>query len=157
MPQNDRHTLLPQHDQTHVDFYSVSDHFGTLCIKRSTVLHLSMQRFLILTSSKMLKIIFLFQFFNEVYSAICFFLYQQYCVKSVRIRSYSGPSSVRMRQNTDQNNSEYEHFLFYISSISYALRELKDPKDDLYCLVRQFLGSSKISPRYDGCSEFTCC
>ena len=33
------------------------------------------------------------------------------CVKSVRIRSYSGPYSVRMRKNTDQNNSEYGHFL----------------------------------------------
>ena len=33
------------------------------------------------------------------------------CVKSVRIRSYSGPYSVRMLENTDQNNSEYEHFL----------------------------------------------
>ena len=43
------------------------------------------------------------------------------CVKSVRIRDYSGPHfptfglnterySVRMRENTDQNNSEYEHF-----------------------------------------------
>ena len=49
------------------------------------------------------------------------------CVKSVRIRSYSGPYfphsdwiqrvrsvypySVRMRKNADQNNSEYGHFL----------------------------------------------
>ena len=33
-----------------------------------------------------------------------------HCVKSVRIRSYSGPYSVRMRENTDQNNSEYGHF-----------------------------------------------
>ena len=43
-------------------------------------------------------------------------------VKSVRIRSYSGPYFpafgrnteryfVRMRENTDQNNSEYGHFL----------------------------------------------
>ena len=30
-----------------------------------------------------------------------------HCVKSVRIWSYSGPYSVRMRENTDQNNSEY--------------------------------------------------
>ena len=29
-----------------------------------------------------------------------------HCVKSVVIRSYSGPYSVRMRENTDQNNSE---------------------------------------------------
>ena len=50
-----------------------------------------------------------------------------HCVKSVRIRSYSGPYfpafelntniqskyeySVRMWENTDQNNSEYGHFL----------------------------------------------
>ena len=33
------------------------------------------------------------------------------CEKSVRIRSYFGPYSVRMRENTDQNNSEYGHFL----------------------------------------------
>ena len=33
-----------------------------------------------------------------------------HCVKSVRIRSYSGPYSVRMLENTDQSNSEYEHF-----------------------------------------------
>ena len=32
------------------------------------------------------------------------------CVKSVRIRSYSGPYSVKMRENTDQNNSKYGHF-----------------------------------------------
>ena len=53
-----------------------------------------------------------------------------HCVKSVRIRSYSGPYfpavelikihcispySVRMRENTDKNNSEYGHF-----SRSYA-------------------------------------
>ena len=31
-------------------------------------------------------------------------------VKSVRIRGYSGPYSVQMRKNTDQNNSEYGHF-----------------------------------------------
>ena len=51
----------------------------------------------------------------------------KYCVKSVRVWSYSGPYfpafglnterygvspySVRMRENTDQNNSEYGHFL----------------------------------------------
>ena len=34
-----------------------------------------------------------------------------YGVESVRIRNYSGPYSVRMRKNTDQNNSEYGHFL----------------------------------------------
>ena len=31
-------------------------------------------------------------------------------VKSVRIRNYSGPYSVRMQENTDQNNTDYGHF-----------------------------------------------
>ena len=31
-------------------------------------------------------------------------------VKSVRIRSYSGPYSIRMPTNTDQKDSEYGHF-----------------------------------------------
>ena len=35
----------------------------------------------------------------------------KHCAKSVRIRSYFGSYSVRMRGNTDQNNSEYGHFL----------------------------------------------
>ena len=34
-----------------------------------------------------------------------------HCAKSAFIRSYSGPYSVRMRENADQNNSEYVHFL----------------------------------------------
>ena len=33
-----------------------------------------------------------------------------HCVKSVRIQSFSGPYSVRMRENTDQKISEYGHF-----------------------------------------------
>ena len=33
-----------------------------------------------------------------------------HCIKTVSIRSYSGPYSVRMRENTDQNDSEYGHF-----------------------------------------------
>ena len=41
---------------------------------------------------------------------------QNYCAKSVRILSYSGPHfpvfySNRIRENADQNNSEYEHVL----------------------------------------------
>ena len=33
-----------------------------------------------------------------------------HCVKSVRIRSFSGPYSDRMRENANQKNSEYGHF-----------------------------------------------
>ena len=51
----------------------------------------------------------------------CGFIEQGHCVQSVRIRSYSGLHfrafrlkislySVRMRENADQNNSEYGHF-----------------------------------------------
>ena len=32
-------------------------------------------------------------------------------VKSVDIRSYAGPHSDRMRENVDQNNYKYGHFL----------------------------------------------
>ena len=47
-----------------------------------------------------------------------FFCFNINCVKSARIRSYSGPYfpafglmySVRIRENADQNNSEYGHF-----------------------------------------------
>ena len=34
----------------------------------------------------------------------------QHCAKSVRVRSFSGSYSVRMRENTDQKYSEYRHF-----------------------------------------------
>ena len=54
-----------------------------------------------------------------------------HCVKSVRIRSYSGPHfpafglntqySVRMRENADQNNSEYRHCLRSVY-ITFKLR-----------------------------------
>ena len=45
-----------------------------------------------------------------------------HCVKSVRTRSCSGPYSVRMRENKDQNNSEYGHFS---RSGSYKFLQLK--------------------------------
>ena len=34
-----------------------------------------------------------------------------HCVKSVDIRSYSDPHSDRIRENADQNNSDYGHFI----------------------------------------------
>ena len=34
----------------------------------------------------------------------------RYCMKSIRIRSFSGSYSVKMLENTDQKNSEYGHF-----------------------------------------------
>ena len=50
--------------------------------------------------------------FDNFVAADSFRIYYQVsylqCLKSVRIRSYSGPQKYG---NTDQNNSEYEHFL----------------------------------------------
>ena len=43
--------------------------------------------------------------------------------ESVRIRSYSGPYSVRMWGNTDQNNSEYENFLHSVGSKGFKERD----------------------------------
>ena len=40
-----------------------------------------------------------------------------HCVKSVRIRSYSGPYFPTFELNTDQNNSEYGHFLRSASAV----------------------------------------
>ena len=66
-----------------------------------------------------------------------------HCVKSVRIRSYSGPYfptfglntdrysvSVRMRENMDQNNSEYEHFL---RSVYVCFREIVETWNNMIC------------------------
>ena len=39
---------------------------------------------------------------------------EHHCVKHVRIRGYSGPYSVRMRENTDQNNSEYGYISLWL-------------------------------------------
>ena len=36
--------------------------------------------------------------------------WNKHCVKNVRIQSYSGPYPVRMRENSDQKNSEYGDF-----------------------------------------------
>ena len=40
-------------------------------------------------------------------------------VKRVRLRSYSGPYSVRMRENTDQNKADQIRTLFTHSAFNY--------------------------------------
>ena len=51
-----------------------------------------------------------------------FFVCEKHCMKSVHIRGYSGPYFpvylVRMRENADQNNPEYGHFL-RVSAVNY--------------------------------------
>ena len=44
-----------------------------------------------------------------------------HCVKSVRIRIYSGLYLVQMRENANQNNSEYGHFLRSFSLLTMLL------------------------------------
>ena len=47
--------------------------------------------------------------------------YKYHCVKTVRIRIYSGLYSVQIRENTDQNNSEYGHFLGSVYNLDMML------------------------------------
>ena len=60
------------------------------------------------------------------------------CVLSVQIRSYSTlyfPYSVRMRENADKNNSEYEHFscsAFHESSFRICNWIFQEGKKALY-------------------------
>ena len=51
--------------------------------------------------------------------------------ESVRIRSFSGPYSVRMRENTDQKNSEYGHFLHSAQNFCKNFQMVKN-HGDLY-------------------------
>ena len=48
-----------------------------------------------------------------------------HCVKSVRIRSYSGPYFPAFRLNTDQENSKYGHFsqseFYYLLNLTVSL------------------------------------
>ena len=71
-----------------------------------------------------------------------------HCVKSVCTRSYSGrhfpasglnterysmfPYSIRMRKNTDENNSEYGYFLLSISPYPVRMRENADENNSEY-------------------------
>ena len=60
-----------------------------------------------------------------------------HCVKSVRIRCYSGPLlrsislyTVRMRENADQSNSEYGHFLRSANVPRTCSQELKKSRNN---------------------------
>ena len=48
---------------------------------------------------------------DDLYYQTAFHKVIKHCVKSVRFRSYSGPYFSAFGLNTDQNNSEYGHFL----------------------------------------------
>ena len=60
------------------------------------------------------------------------FLKLGHCTKSVCIQSYSGPYSVRMLENTNQNNSECGHFLR--SAILHEICK-KRKELELYCIT----------------------
>ena len=81
---------------------------------------------------------FFFSFFLSFFLSLFIYLFireknlnnrKKHCVKNVRIRSYSGPNtdnSVRMRENTNQNNSEYGHFSRSESINQYTPRTPND-------------------------------
>ena len=50
--------------------------------------------------------------------------YGYHCVKSVRIRSNSGPCFPVFGLNIDQNKSEYEHFLHCVQRPKLSLHEI---------------------------------
>ena len=62
-------------------------------------------------------------------------------VKSVRIRSYSGPYSPAFGLNTDQNNSEYRHFLrsVYSTKNSHEKRNGNEFKSYVSSFTSQLL------------------
>ena len=51
-------------------------------------------------------------------------------MKSVRVRSYSGPYSVQMWVNTDQNNSKYGHFLHSVEFENDSLESSMSLKNE---------------------------
>ena len=64
------------------------------------------------------------------------------------IRSNS-PYSVRMRETTDQNNSEYGHFLRSAASISFPNRTTTETATDTYMNIYQ----KSWNKVFDGVSE----
>ena len=62
-------------------------------------------------------------------------MFMYHWVKSVHIWSFSGPYSVRMRENTDQKNSEYGHFS-YSAILGKMTRKMKDRKSG--CIANDF-------------------
>ena len=52
-----------------------------------------------------------------------------HCLKNVGIRSYSAPYSVQMREDTDQNNSEYGYFLRSVPSRDPQVLTIKEPSN----------------------------
>ena len=74
------------------------------------------------------------------YVYICHFLLQirLHCVKSVRVRSYSGLYFLAFGLNTDQNNSEYGHFLRNVRESCFQViieYYIIEKKLCLYCCV----------------------
>ena len=80
------------------------------------------------------------------------YTYDNHCVKSGRISSYSGPYFPAFKVNTEQNNSEYRHCLFseYICLIHKytSLGNIKSClyKTDNYPTLPILMPSFKSSP-----------
>ena len=67
-----------------------------------------------------------------------------HCVRSVRIRSYSGPYSVRIRENTDQNNSEYRHISHSVNFTSFSSLPEKFSYSEVFSVSKYFCESMKV-------------
>ena len=88
-----------------------------------------------------------------------------HCVKSVYIRSCSGP--FRMRGNTDQNKSEYRHFLSSnflpiatsLNSEKHTLQKMKFPIKHFFCKCDQIRKKLRIwlhLPKKSSIENFLC-
>ena len=65
-----------------------------------------------------------------------------HCVKRVRIRNYFGPYSVRKRENTDQNNSEYGYFSRSVV-LGEILETCVEPHNKIDRYVVSFVNNNK--------------
>ena len=74
---------------------------------------------------------------DQIFVIVC----NRHCVKSSRMRSYSGPYSFRMRENADQSNSEYGQF-------SRSENSQKNLWIDLYCCLGSCYFIYKAWKRY---------
>ena len=83
-----------------------------------------------------------------------------HCVKSVRIRSYSGPYSVWMRKNTDQNNSEYGNFLRsddVLYSKGICLTNSVHVKAKIHELRKALMKTPSLPCQYKGIIQYKTC
>ena len=68
-------------------------------------------------------------------------------MKSDRIRSFSGPYSVEIRENTDQKNSEYAYFSRSASDVKKQKIRSGFPAVRLGAYIPEYYKETKFKPR----------